>query len=106
MAGEEAQTVAAGDVPHADCAVAGTGEDVQVVWVEGDTVDVVVVADVDAQWLNVICRPKACSAIIGTSEKIVPIRTPLEIPNGINMATIRYKTCKRIQRPESNCLVF
>lgn len=46
VAGEEAETVAAGDVPHADGAVAGAGEDVEVVGVEGYAVDVVVVANI------------------------------------------------------------
>ena len=55
MAGEQAQTVATGNMPHAYCAVARARENVQVVWVESDTVDVIVMTDVDAQRLNVIC---------------------------------------------------
>lgn len=55
VASEEAQAVAAADVPHSHGAVAGAGEDVQIIWVEGDAVDVVVVADVDAQGVDAVC---------------------------------------------------
>lgn len=54
MAGEEAQAVSSRDVPHAYSAITGAGEDVQVVGVESDTVNVVIVADVDAKRLDVV----------------------------------------------------
>lgn len=55
MACKEAQTVTTGDVPHAYRAVARASEDIKIVGVESDAVNVVVVANVDAQRFDMVC---------------------------------------------------
>ena len=73
---------------------------------KGDAIYVVVVADVDAQRLDVICGPETCGAIIRACEEVVAIRTPLEIPNGIVVSAIGDETSIGAQRPQPNCLVL
>lgn len=64
VSGKEAQTITAGDMPHADCAVARACEDIEVIRVESDAVDVVVVANIDAKRLNVVGRPQTRGAVV------------------------------------------
>ena len=68
-------------MPHAHCAVAGAGEEVEVVWVEGYAVDVVVVADVETERLDPIGRPEASGAVVGASEEVMSEGTPLQVPD-------------------------
>jgi hypothetical protein len=60
--------------------------------VKGDTVDVVVVAHINPQRIDVICRPQTSRPVVGASEEIVTMRAPLQIPNRVIMASVRYQT--------------
>lgn len=106
MSCEQAEAVAATDVPHAHRSVTGASEHVQVVRMESYAVDVVVMTDVNAEWLNVICRPEAGGAVVGAGQEVMAVWTPLKIPDRIVVSTISDKTGEGVQRPEADRLVF
>jgi len=55
MACEEAETITARYVPHPHCTITRAREDVEIVGMEGHTVDIVVMADINAQGFDVVC---------------------------------------------------
>jgi hypothetical protein len=85
---EHTDWVSGGDAPHADGLVRGAGEDIRRIGVEGDDIDIGVVASEDSNAAHFVRDPEAGSLVITAGEEVMAEGTPLDVPHGLVVALV------------------
>jgi hypothetical protein len=68
-------------------------------------VDVVIVADHEAEIGDVVLRPDADGLVTTAADEVVTEGAPTNVPNGSFMAFVDYEASPCLERPEPDCLV-
>jgi len=107
VAREDSDAFACNERPHANRLIgliAGR-ENICAIGVPCDLVDIVIVADHEAEIRDVVLGPDSDGLVPAAADKVVTEGAPTNIPDGPFMAFVDYEASPCLEGPESDCLI-
>lgn len=105
VATEHTDRISGGDSPHPYGLVGASCEDVGGIWMEADTIHILVMSSEDALLADVASEPKATSAVRTAGDEVMTEWAPSNVPDGAIVTLVDNEALPGVQRPQANCLV-